>query len=207
MAAPVEATGTLISFATKHGNTAADGDGKHSPYADGIAVCAEESRRRGNRADAARVQQSVKQTTNGQQEPWRYGSLDGDFYFKPPDPADSSRVSAGPSNAPYEEATRRAKRTGGARKGRAAEVDQGPPGSQRTRHCRGREGAEAGQVKARSPRRSSAAMNRRRANAKQCRSQWRKCFKDALDKQKAALPEPYGRARAQQRADRPASRR
>ena len=32
MAAPVETTGTLISFATKHGNTASDGAGRHTHH-------------------------------------------------------------------------------------------------------------------------------------------------------------------------------
>lgn len=90
MAAPVEATGTLISFATKHGNTALDGDGQHSPYtqsllqelgrADGVEV--EQMLRR--------VQQGVRKATGGQQEPWRYGSLDGDFYFKLAQSSDSA---------------------------------------------------------------------------------------------------------------------
>jgi uncharacterized caspase-like protein len=84
MAAPVEATGTLISFATKHGNTASDGDGRHSPYTQ--ALLAEMERPNGIEIEQMlrKVQQDVKKTTQGQQEPWRYGSLDGDFYFKAP---------------------------------------------------------------------------------------------------------------------------
>jgi uncharacterized caspase-like protein len=84
MAAPVEATGTLISFATKHGNTASDGDGRHSPYTQ--ALLAEMESPNGIEIEQMlrKVQQDVKKTTQGQQEPWRYGSLDGDFYFKAP---------------------------------------------------------------------------------------------------------------------------
>jgi uncharacterized caspase-like protein len=84
MAAPVEATGTLISFATKHGNTASDGDGRHSPYTQ--ALLEEMERPTGIEIEQMlrKVQQGVKKTTQGQQEPWRYGSLDGDFYFKAP---------------------------------------------------------------------------------------------------------------------------
>ena len=82
MAAPLEATGTLISFATKHGNTAADGDGKHSPYTQ--ALLAELGNSTGMEIEQIlrRVQQQVKANTRGQQEPWRYGSLDGDFFFQ-----------------------------------------------------------------------------------------------------------------------------
>ena len=39
-----------------------------------------------------RVQQGVRKATNGQQEPWRYGSLDGDFYFKAANPVDNSKA-------------------------------------------------------------------------------------------------------------------
>lgn len=93
MAAPVEATGTLISFATKHGNTASDGDGRHSPYTQ--ALLAEMESPHGIEIEQMlrKVQQGVKKTTQGQQEPWRYGSLDGDFYFKAPaQQADNSQA-------------------------------------------------------------------------------------------------------------------
>jgi len=92
MAAPVEATGTLISFATKHGNTAADGDGRHSPYTASLLAALENPGGVEIEQLLRRVQQGVKAETKGQQEPWRYGSLDGDFYFKAADPADNSKV-------------------------------------------------------------------------------------------------------------------
>ncbi|MDP1733498.1 MAG: caspase family protein [Sulfuritalea sp.] len=92
MAAPVEATGTLISFATKHGNTAADGDGKHSPYTNALLAALENPAGVEIEQLLRRVQQGVKAETKGQQEPWRYGSLDGDFYFKPADPTDNSKA-------------------------------------------------------------------------------------------------------------------
>lgn len=82
MAAPVEATGTLISFATKHGNTAADGGGTHSPYTSALLAALESPNGVEIEQMLRRVQQRVKLSTSGQQEPWRYGSLDGDFYFK-----------------------------------------------------------------------------------------------------------------------------
>lgn len=87
MAAPVEATGTLISFATKHGNTAADGQGKHSPYTTALLAALENPGGVEIEQMLRKVQQGVRQATNGQQEPWRYGSLDGDFYFKASEPA------------------------------------------------------------------------------------------------------------------------
>jgi uncharacterized caspase-like protein len=93
MAAPVEATGTLISFATKHGNTALDGEGKHSPYTTALLKELENPGGVEIEQMLRKVQQDVKQRTTGQQEPWRYGSLDGDFYFKAPAaPADITKA-------------------------------------------------------------------------------------------------------------------
>ncbi|WP_176785703.1 caspase family protein [Propionivibrio dicarboxylicus] len=86
MAAPSEATGTLISFSTKHGNTALDGDGKNSPYTGALLAALEGSQRMEIEQLLRKVQQDVKRDTRGQQEPWRYGSLDGDFYFLTPVP-------------------------------------------------------------------------------------------------------------------------
>lgn len=81
MAAPAEVSGTLISFATKHGNTAADGEGKNSPYTQ--ALIAELENPAGVEIEALlkNVNRKVKAQTRGQQEPWKYGSLDADFYF------------------------------------------------------------------------------------------------------------------------------
>lgn len=86
MAAPVEATGTLISFATKHGNTAADGDAEHSPYTTALLAALQTPAGVEIEQMLRKVQQAVKLATNGQQEPWRYGSLDGEFYFQAPAP-------------------------------------------------------------------------------------------------------------------------
>ncbi len=105
MAAPVEATGTLISFATKHGNTAADGDTNHSPYT--AALLAALTNPAGIEIEQLlrRVQQGVKAETNGQQEPWRYGSLDGDFYFV--DPVDNTKATQEALEKAFQESTRR----------------------------------------------------------------------------------------------------
>lgn len=65
--------GTLISYATKDGSVADDGDGKHSPYTsallkhltdpDDIAIV------------LRRVRARVIEATSGRQQPWDYGSL------------------------------------------------------------------------------------------------------------------------------------
>lgn len=86
LAAPSEATGTLISFSTKHGNTALDGDGRNSPYTSALLAALDGSQRMEVEQLLRKVQQDVKRDTRGQQEPWRYGSLDGDFYFLAPLP-------------------------------------------------------------------------------------------------------------------------
>jgi uncharacterized caspase-like protein len=92
MAPPVEATGTLISFSTKHGNTALDGEGKNSPYTEALLTELKSSEGIEIEQMLRRVQQGVRKSTNGQQEPWRYGSLDGDFYFKAANPVDNSKA-------------------------------------------------------------------------------------------------------------------
>jgi len=93
LAAPVEATGTLISFATKHGNTAADGEGAHSPYTTALLAALENPAGMEIEQLLRRVQQGVRAATDGQQEPWRYGSLDGDFFFQAPAPQAVSKTS------------------------------------------------------------------------------------------------------------------
>jgi uncharacterized caspase-like protein len=92
MAPPVEATGTLISFSTKHGNTALDGEGKNSPYTEALLTELKSSEGIEIEQMLRRVQQGVRKSTNGQQEPWRYGSLDGDFYFQAAKPIDNSKA-------------------------------------------------------------------------------------------------------------------
>lgn len=109
MAAPVEATGTLISFATKHGNTAADGDGRHSPYTTALLTALESAGGVEIEQMLRKVQQGVRVATNGQQEPWRYGSLDGEFYFQAPAPqADNARLQQEAVDRAVQEAVKRA---------------------------------------------------------------------------------------------------
>ncbi|MFN4350398.1 MAG: caspase domain-containing protein [Hylemonella sp.] len=70
------ATGTLISYATKDGFVASDGEGNHSPYTQALLQHLK------NDADISlvlrRVRQQVLEATGGQQVPWEYGSLIGD---------------------------------------------------------------------------------------------------------------------------------
>lgn len=83
LAPPSETSGTLISFATKHGTVADDGDGNHSPYTQALLA---ELGRAGTEVHTLLryVSQKTKASTNGRQEPWTYGSLDGDFFLRAP---------------------------------------------------------------------------------------------------------------------------
>ena len=69
------ALGTLISYATRDGGTAADGDSGNSPYTAGLLANLDASE------DIALVLRKVRQhvltNTRGKQEPWEYGSLVG----------------------------------------------------------------------------------------------------------------------------------
>jgi uncharacterized caspase-like protein len=185
MAAPVEATGTLISFATKHGNTAADGEGKHSPYAAALLAALENPAGVEIEQMLRRVQQSVKQATSGQQEPWRYGSLDGDFYFRPPAPTDSAASRVAVEQA-VQEATQRASAQAAREK---AELQQSIKALQEAS-----ERAVAEAVKAQKLAGESAVAEAlRRSNEQAARERdamqksMEKMLQDALDKQKAVL--------------------
>lgn len=75
--APVQtASGTLISYATRDGGTAADGSGRNSPYTSALLAHLDAP------DDIAlvlrRVRRQVLESTRGRQEPWEYGSLVGD---------------------------------------------------------------------------------------------------------------------------------
>ena len=69
-------TGILVSYAAKEGTTAADGDTGHSPYTDAVLKYIEEPG-----VDVQfmfrKVRDLVVKQTNGQQEPFTYGSLPG----------------------------------------------------------------------------------------------------------------------------------
>jgi hypothetical protein len=74
--APMDvASGTLISYATKDGNVAVDGDGKNSPYTE--ALLKHLDRREDISLILRKVRQDVMNKTKGLQVPWDYGSLVG----------------------------------------------------------------------------------------------------------------------------------
>lgn len=76
LAAMDAVSGTLISFATKDGSVAQDGNGRNSPYTKALLT------HLGDQVDVAlmlrRVRQKVIDETKGKQIPWDYGSLIGD---------------------------------------------------------------------------------------------------------------------------------
>lgn len=74
--APISVSqGTLISYATKDGSVAADGDGKNSPFTKALLQYIDDP------DDIAvvlrKVRDQVMRDTGGQQQPWEYGSLSG----------------------------------------------------------------------------------------------------------------------------------
>lgn len=74
--APISvAQGTLISYATKDGQTAADGTGKHSPFTAALLEHIGDSKDIG--VVLRYVREKVMKATRGQQQPWEYGSLTG----------------------------------------------------------------------------------------------------------------------------------
>ncbi|HNH91585.1 SUMF1/EgtB/PvdO family nonheme iron enzyme [Accumulibacter sp.] len=73
-------SGTLISFATRPGSVAADGDGEHGLYTYHLLRQIEVA---GQPIEQSlkRVVAGVRKDSGGQQEPWMEGSIDGDFFF------------------------------------------------------------------------------------------------------------------------------
>lgn len=81
--AKIEApSGTKISFATRPGSVAADGDGSNGLYTEHLLRAMDE---RGLPIEQAlkRVYSGVKQASKGAQEPWEEGTIEGEFYFQP----------------------------------------------------------------------------------------------------------------------------
>ena len=73
-------SGTLISFATRPGSTAADGDGRNGLY---TSVLLQQIKNTDQPIEQVlkRVVTGVKAASKGQQEPWMEGSIEGDFCF------------------------------------------------------------------------------------------------------------------------------
>lgn len=76
--------GVLVGYAAREGTIALDGDGRNSPYARALLRHIEEPGLEIGKL-FRRVRDTVFEMTNGQQEPFTYGSLPGiDIYLKPP---------------------------------------------------------------------------------------------------------------------------
>lgn len=73
-------SGTLISFATRPGSVAGDGDGRNGIY---TSVLLEQIKQSNQPIEQVlkRVVSGVKVASKGQQEPWMEGSIEGDFCF------------------------------------------------------------------------------------------------------------------------------
>jgi len=76
------ASGTLISFATRPGSVAADGEGRNGLYTTHLLRAMDLANQPVEQA-LKRVVTGVRQASKGQQEPWMEGSIEGDFYFLP----------------------------------------------------------------------------------------------------------------------------
>lgn len=75
--------GTLIAYAAKHGETALDGDGSNSPYAQALAKRIQQTPALEVRRLFDVVRDDVMETTGQKQQPFSYGSVSGsmDFFF------------------------------------------------------------------------------------------------------------------------------
>lgn len=76
-------SGTLISFATRPGSVARDGDGNNGLYTQHLLDAIDAP---GLTVEQAlkRVVRNVKLASKGTQEPWIEGSIDGEFHFRAP---------------------------------------------------------------------------------------------------------------------------
>jgi Caspase domain len=74
-------SGTLISFATRPGSVASDGSGRNGLYTQNL-LAAMDIPDLPIELALKRVLSAVKRDSNGKQEPWIEGSIEGDFYFR-----------------------------------------------------------------------------------------------------------------------------
>jgi uncharacterized caspase-like protein len=86
MDAPV---GTLVAFATAPGSVAADGQGRNGLYTQHLLASMNQP---GLKIEDVfkRVRQGVRKGSGNRQIPWENTSLEGDFYFKPGEPGETS---------------------------------------------------------------------------------------------------------------------
>jgi len=73
-------SGTLISFATRPGSVAADGEGRNGLYTSKLLASMNETNQPIELV-LKRVVTGVKAASKGKQEPWMEGSIEGDFCF------------------------------------------------------------------------------------------------------------------------------
>lgn len=72
-------SGTLISYATKPGSVAADGNGRNGLYTSKLLAQMDSSLQ--IELTLKRIVSEVKSASQGKQEPWMEGSIEGDFCF------------------------------------------------------------------------------------------------------------------------------
>ncbi len=72
-------SGTLISYATRPGSVAADGDGRNGLYTGKLLAQMDSNLQ--IEQTLKRVVTEVKSASQGKQEPWMEGSIEGDFCF------------------------------------------------------------------------------------------------------------------------------
>jgi len=92
-------TGSFIAYSTAPGQTAADGDGKNSPYSKALADAIENQRVPLEQLFRD-VRVNVMNATEKKQVPWDSSSLTGEFYFKAPNGAAPSTTPQLASVAP-----------------------------------------------------------------------------------------------------------
>ena len=93
--APVEPQhGTLVSYAAREGTTAADGEGRNSPYTKALVSHIQEPGL-DIRFLFAKVRDSVLDATSGAQEPFMYGSLPGKEIYLVPGEKPKPKVETG----------------------------------------------------------------------------------------------------------------
>jgi uncharacterized caspase-like protein len=91
-------SGTLISYATRPGSVAADGEGANGLYTTHLLQQMDMS---GLPIETVlkRVVTGVKRDSKGAQEPWMEGSIEGEFFFNPANMADEGKSSASVARA------------------------------------------------------------------------------------------------------------
>jgi hypothetical protein len=72
-------SGTLISYATRPGSVAQDGDGRNGLYTSKLLAQMDSNQQ--IEQDLKQVVTAVKAASQGKQEPWMEGSIEGDFCF------------------------------------------------------------------------------------------------------------------------------